>query len=318
MRNTSSLVRAGCLDPRAITYSPAGTMHRPAACMYTSIPLAAAFLQMDEIEWCYFGLTVASSTWLMVILCGVLAWGVRFRQLQKLTATPLERWPSVALIVPCYLPNEEAIIMETVRHMCAIEYAGHLRVVVVYNTPRPCAVQAELHALRELHGRSVEAHDVRGSSSKAHNLEYALTIVEEEVVVLFDADHQPCADCVIKLITTLQRLPHVSAVQGAVLIDRGGPWVMRTILNAMEWSSWCIFSPGIAMLVGSGYFGGACAAWRPAALRQLGFDTRMQTEDIDLSIRALSQGHSIQMIPHAQSLEMCPVRRPNWLGSGLD
>jgi hypothetical protein len=33
----------------------------------------------------------------------------------------------------------------------------------------------------------------------------------------------------------------------------------------------------------------------------------MQTEDIDLSIRALSQGHSIQMIPHAQSLEMCPV-----------
>ena len=82
---------------------------------------------------------------------------------------------------------------------------------------------------------------------------------------------------------------------------------MRTILNAMEWSSWCIFSPGIAMLVGSGYFGGACAAWRPAALRQLGFDTRMQTEDIDLSIRALSQGHSIQMIPHAQSLEMCPV-----------
>jgi len=306
-RNSSSLVRVGCLDPRAITYSPAGTMHRPAACMYTSIPLAAAFLQMDEVEWCYFGLTVASSTWLMVILCGVLAWGVRFRQLQRLTATPLERWPSVALIVPCYLPNEEAIVMETVRHMCSIEYAGPLRVVVVYNTPRPCAVQAELHALTELHGRSVEAHNVQGSSSKAHNLEYALTVVDEEVLVLFDADHQPCADCVTKLVTTLQRLPHVSAVQGAVLIDRGGPWLMRTILNAMEWSSWCIFSPGIAMLVGSGYFGGACAAWRPAALRQLGFDTRMQTEDIDLSIRALSLGHSIQMIPHAQSLEMCPV-----------
>ena len=44
----------------------------------------------------------------------MLAWGVRFRQLQRLTATPLERWPSVALIVPCYLPNEEAIVMETV------------------------------------------------------------------------------------------------------------------------------------------------------------------------------------------------------------
>ena len=59
---------------------------------------------------------------------------------------------------------------------------------------------------------------------------------------------------------------------------------MRTILNAMEWSSWCIFSPGIAMLVGSGYFGGACAAWRPAALRQLGFDTRMQVMTLALAL----------------------------------
>ena len=97
---------------------------------------------MDEIEWCYFGLTVASGTWLMVILLGVLAWGLRFRQLMAITATPLERWPSVALIVPCYLPNEEAIVMETVRHMCEkIEYPGPMRLVVVYNTPRPCAVQ---------------------------------------------------------------------------------------------------------------------------------------------------------------------------------
>ena len=68
----------------------------------------------------------------------------------------------------------------------------------------PLHLQAELHALRELNGVSVQAHDVRGSSSKAHNLEYALTIVDEEVVVLFDADHQPCADCVTKLVTTLQ------------------------------------------------------------------------------------------------------------------
>ena len=50
-----------------------------------------------------------------VILLGVLAWGLRFRQLMSITATPLERWPSVALIVPCYLPNEEAIVMETVQ-----------------------------------------------------------------------------------------------------------------------------------------------------------------------------------------------------------
>ena len=103
--------------------------------------------------------------------------------------------------------------------MCEnIEYPGPMRLVVVYNTPRPCAVQvwrakglgirgrrlgigvrglqhrtpvrgagpylpispcvsphlpvsplylqAELHALRELNGVSVQAHDMRGSSSK--------------------------------------------------------------------------------------------------------------------------------------------------------
>jgi len=35
-----------------------------------------------------------------VILLGVLAWGLRFRQLMAITATPLERWPSVTL-TPC-------------------------------------------------------------------------------------------------------------------------------------------------------------------------------------------------------------------------
>jgi len=125
--------------------------------------------------------------------------------------------------------------------------------------------------------------------------------------VLFDADHHPNRDCVSILVSTLMRLPRVTAVQGAVLIDRGGPRAMRTLLNAMEWCSWCIFGPGISTLVGSGYFGGACAAWRPDALRSLGFDAQMQTEDIDLSIRALSQGHKIQMAPHAQAVEMCPA-----------
>ena len=275
--------------------------------MYATNPAAKAFLQMDEVEWLYFGLTLLSSIWLITILCGVIAHVWRFRKLRQLSRTPLETWPKCCIIVPCYLPNEQDIIMETVSHMCAVEYPGELRVIVVYNTPEALPVEKELQALGTLNGRTVCAFNVAGSQSKAHNLEFALTEVTEKVVVLFDADHHPNPDCVNILVSTLQRMPNVCAVQGAVLINRGGPWLMRFILNGMEWSSWCIWGPGIAEVAGSGYFGGACAAWRPDTLRTLGFDTVMQTEDIDLSIRACSKGHTIQMMPLAQSLEMCPV-----------
>ena len=217
--------------------------------------------------------------------------------------------PRVAVFIPCYMPNEALIIIETLEHMTASEYEGELDFYVVYNTPHDMEIEKELAKLKRMNGRKVHCQRVPGSKSKADNLEYGLLNYTEKggICVLFDADHHPRPNTIRGLVSILLQSPDVVCVQGAVLIERNGPWVMRRLLDGMEWSSWSFYAPGFAEIVGSFYFGGGNAAWRVETLHTLGFDSTMLTEDIDISVRALASGYKMVAAPFLQVGDMCPV-----------
>jgi len=149
---------------------------------------------------------------------------------------------------------------------------------------------------------------VLGSRSKAENLMYGMEHLvpkDTSIVIIFDADHHPRPDCVSTLVRTL--IAHnFSAVQGAVLVERGGPYWLRTLVDGMEWTNWTFWGPGFSVLVGSAFFGGGNAAWRKDALMSLGFDSEFLTEDIDITLRALALGHAIEVAPWAVVGELCP------------
>jgi len=217
--------------------------------------------------------------------------------------------PRVAVFIPCYMPNEAPIIFETLEHMTASEYDGDLDFYVVYNTPIDMPIEKELAKVKSMNGRRVHCQRVPGSKSKADNLEYGLLNYTEkgQICVLFDADHHPRPNTIRGLVSILLQSPDLVAVQGAVLIERSGPWVLRRLLDGMEWASWSFYSPGFAEIVGSAYFGGGNAAWRVETLHAMGFDSSMLTEDIDISIRALASGYKMANAPFLQVGEMCPV-----------
>ena len=80
----------------------------------------------------------------------------------------------IAVLVPCYLPNDQRIIMGTVRHILTkLEYPAPLTLHLVYNTPTALPIEAELLDL-ERHsfpgGRRVRVRRHELSSSKAENL----------------------------------------------------------------------------------------------------------------------------------------------------
>ena len=145
--------------------------------------------------------------------------------------------------------------------------------------------------------------------SKSQNLEYALEhlVGDAEMVVIFDADHHPRPETIEHLIRTLVHNPQFAMAQGSVLVERGGYRILRCLADGMEWASWSFWGPGLSLLVGSAYFGGGNAAWRTDTLKHLGFDKTMLTEDIDVSIRALSLGYRMQFVPWAQVGELCPA-----------
>ena len=56
----------------------------------------------------------------------------------------------------------------------------------------------------------------------------------------------------------------------------------------------------------TGFFGGSNALWRTAVLQGYHFRKSMQTEDIDVSCRAILNNHNIVFCPQARSGELAP------------
>lgn len=300
----------GCMDTAASTYSLAADLQRTSYCLYSDVDWISALQAMNWTEWLSFLYQLIAFCWLTTNVVAAGAFQIQAIFLRQQYAVPPKQWPVVSVLVPCYMPNEQNIIEETLDQIAGqTEYEGELRLFVPYNSPVDLPIQDQLGQLTSLHGRPFRAHRVAGSASKAHNLTYALENMigdDCEVVVIFDADHHPRPDTIRSLVSALHHQPAASCVQGAVLVERGGYFVMRCILDGMEWASWSFWGPGMSLITGTAYFGGGNAAWRPAALRSLGFDSSMLTEDIDVTIRAIALGHKFVFLPWAQVGELCP------------
>ena len=90
-------------------------------------------------------------------------------------------------VIAAYLPNEAATILETVEAFRAIDYPGDLQIIVAYNTPTPMTVEEDLLAVALLDPRVVPLK-VEGSTSKAQNVNAAMSHVHGEFVGMFDAE----------------------------------------------------------------------------------------------------------------------------------
>ena len=132
-------------------------------------------------------------------------------------------YPPVAVLVPCYLPNERQIIVETIEQIVHnLKYPADVRVCLVYNTPHDMpADEKALVALQNRKwpaGRSVVVYKAQTSRSKAENLNLAIrNLVQEELVAIYDADHWPDAYALMLLVEKLLDT-NSDAVQGSVYI----------------------------------------------------------------------------------------------------
>ena len=129
-----------------------------------------------------------------------------FRRTQKYglgpcKRAPLARYPSVSVIVPCYLPNEHGIIQDTLLHLLnTVQYPGQLTIVCVFNTPTAMKdAEAALYAMEDQYStrsaqtsRVLRIRNASGrSTSKAENLNLVLNEIDDDVIAVYDADHRP-------------------------------------------------------------------------------------------------------------------------------
>eukprot|EP00971_Amphidinium_carterae_P340482 6478850-Amphidinium_carterae.1 len=181
----------------------------------------------------------------------------------------------VAVVVPCYLPNEAPIIKDTVVHLLEkMTDVEELTVYLVYNTPRRMDVEMDLQALAKNHewprGRQLMVHCVEGSKSKAENLNFIIPSIKEKYTVIYDADHHPDPPGLAMAVKFLE-LKQVDCVQGSTYI-RDGSWLLRTFIHAEFFVSYFVVLPMMARLSGTGFFGGANGIWRTEAVQKMEFD----------------------------------------------
>lgn len=225
-------------------------------------------------------------------------------QKQNLGKTPL------TVLLPCYLPNEQYILNGTITHLMeALEYDYAFTLIVCYNTPSPLPYETTLRQLDGKtypNGRTLKILKVEGSKSKAENLNEALRLVDTELLVIYDADHHP--DPPSLLIASAHMLhKNCSCVQGSTYL-RERPNLLASYINAEFFVTHFVFFPAMEFISSLGVFGGSNALWRTEDLRHFEFRHDVQTEDIELSTRAMLGGKvTISFCPECRSGELPPA-----------
>ncbi len=260
------------------------------------------------VSWyCGFDLTAITYPLMALALATTAAglWAENFQAVGAVTAPEATGSPPLAsAIIAAYLPNEAATIMATVASMLDQDYPGGLQVILAYNTPQPLPIEDTLRQLAARDPRLLLLR-VRGSTSKAQNVNAALTYVQGDFVGVFDADHHPAQNSFSRAWQWLSNGQDV--VQGHCVVRNGtSSWIARLIAVEFE-TIYAVSHPGRARLHGFGIFGGSNGYWRTDSLLQIRMQGSMLTEDIDSSMRSLLDGFHIVSDPGLISTELAPT-----------
>jgi cellulose synthase/poly-beta-1,6-N-acetylglucosamine synthase-like glycosyltransferase/CheY-like chemotaxis protein len=217
---------------------------------------------------------------------------------------PALPYPPFSAIIAAYLPNEAATLEETINAFLRVDYPAPTQIILAYNTPRDMPIEETLRAIAGGDPRFLPLR-VHGSTSKAQNVNAALSQVAGDFVGVFDADHHPAADSFKRAWRWLAS--DYDIVQGHCLIRNGdSSWVARLVAIEFE-TIYGLAHPGRARLHGFGIFGGSNGYWKADLLRQTRMHGFMLTEDIDSSMRVIEEGYRIASDPHLISRELAPA-----------
>ena len=186
-----------------------------------------------------------------------------------------------------------------------------IRINLVYNTPfpiEPLETEFSNLALRKAHFRSIK---VPGSTSKADNLNYFFSLkTDSNITVIFDADHYPHPHGPRWAAERFMQDEETEIVQGRCIIFNSTTSWLSALISVEFDKIYAVSHPGRAALWGFGVFTGSNGYWRTPLLQKLGMDGTILTEDIDSSLRAISQGAKIVHDLNVTSYELAPTSLP--------
>lgn len=201
--------------------------------------------------------------------------------------------PSVTVLVAC--KNEEVVVDGLVDSLLALEYpADRLQCIVIDDGSTDAT--GERLARRAVADSRLEwlRRDPDQGGGKSGALNDGLLRATGDVIVVFDADHQPRADVLRRLVRHFQD-PLVAAVQGRCVIRNTDDSPLARLIAIDYLAGYFVNEYGRQSLFRLPAYGGANCAVRASALREAGgWNPHTVTEDTDLTLRLVLAGHRVR------------------------
>ena len=199
----------------------------------------------------------------------------------------------VTVLVACR--DEEAVVEGLVESLLALDYPADRLQLVIVDDGSGDATGALLSRVADREPRlTCITRPPNAGGGKAAALNAALPLVRGDVVVVFDADHQPSPDVVRRLVRHFAD-PTVAAVQGRCEIRNRDDSLLARLVSLDYLAGYLVNEYGRQSLFELPAYGGANCAVRTTSLHAAGgWNEASVTEDTDLTIRLLLRGERVR------------------------
>jgi 1,2-diacylglycerol 3-beta-glucosyltransferase len=201
--------------------------------------------------------------------------------------------PPVSVLVACH--DERSVVDGLVRSLLALEYPVDLLEIIIVDDGSSDGTGECLDEWARFDGRLRVVHRAAGGGGgKSGALNAALDDAIGEVIVVFDADHEPRPNVIGRLVRHFQD-PDVAAVQGRCEVKNPDDSPLAHLVALDYLSGYLVNEYGRQSLFQLPAYGGANCAVRADLLRAAGgWNVDTVTEDTDLTLRLLLSGYRVR------------------------
>jgi 1,2-diacylglycerol 3-beta-glucosyltransferase len=201
--------------------------------------------------------------------------------------------PPVTVLVACH--NEEVVVPSLVASLAALRYPRERFQVIVVDDGSSDRTGALLDEAAASWDELVVLHRPPGAGGgKSGALNAGAELAIGEVIVVFDADHRPRPDVVVRLVRHFED-PTVGAVQGRCVIANEADSPLARIIAIDYLAGYLVNEYGRQALFSLPAYGGANCAVRAESLRAVGgWNVDSVTDDTDLTLRLVLRGERVR------------------------
>ncbi len=231
------------------------------------------------------------------------------RQRHPYIAIDTADWPPLTVLIAAH--NEQAVIADILNALLQVDYPQDRLLIIPVNDRSTDGTERIIDDFVGRHpSRIVPFHRRSGKPGKAAALNDAMTMVNTEIALIFDADYIPGKGLIRQLVAPFFD-PEIGSVMGRVVPLNVGKNLLTRMLDLERSAGYQVDQQARMNLKLVPQYGGTVAGIRKSALEDIGgWNIDTLTEDTDLTFRLLLRGWKTAYQNRAECYEESPERWP--------